>query len=119
MVRQKLLEETQNLSISQQKKIINYAIDIAVKMYQESNSQEDFDLILELYQPLKYLNYWRSKYGHLCDNNIDDFTSDYMLCFVKACNFYKKDKSYKKSYYFNKYFHISFACFIYNIPFIF
>lgn len=104
MVRQQLLEKIKKLSISQQKKIINYAIDIAVKMYQESNSQEDFDLILELYQPLKYLNCWRSKYGHLCDNNIDDFKGDYMLCFVKACNFYKKDKTDNKYYYFNKYF---------------
>lgn len=105
MVRKQLLENIKNLPIKQQKKIINTAIDIAVKMYQESQLQEDFDLIKELYPPFKYVNYWKSKYGHLCDNNIEDFKSEYMLCFVKACNFYKKDfDNTQKNYYFNKYF---------------
>jgi len=104
MVKQQLLERIKHLPIKKQKKIINQAIDIAVKMYQESQLQEDFDLIVDLYQPFKYIRYWQNKYIYLCDNNPDDFKSEYMLCFVKACNFYKKENNYKKICYFNKYF---------------
>lgn len=103
MVKQQLLERMKNLPINEQKKIMKKAIDIAIKMYQESWNQEDFDLIVDLYQPKKYIPYWNKKYGHLLDNNYDDFASEYMLCFVKACNSYKKSNK-KISSYFNNYF---------------
>lgn len=103
MVREQLLEKIKNLTKKEKRKIINYAIDISIKMYQECKTQENFDLIIELYQPLKYVNYWKNKYLHLCDNSIDDFIAEYMLCFVKACNFYKIKTTNNKCY-FNKYF---------------
>jgi len=103
MVKQQLMAKIKNLPIKKQKSIINQTIDIAIKMYQYSNLQKDFDIIIDLYQPHKYINYWRNKYGHLCDHNYDDFQSEYMLCFVKACKSYKRDtdKPYNS---FNNYF---------------
>ncbi len=102
MNKQQLMEEIKNLPIKKQKDIINQTLETAIKMYQNTQSQKDFDLIVDLYNPYKYIHYWKNKYGHLCDNNYEDFESEYMLCFVKACKFYKKEaKNYNS---FNNYF---------------
>ena len=89
MLRQLILEKYNNLSMKQKKKIINLAIDIAVKMYQETHSEEDFALICDLLPPNPH--FLKSKYAFLCDE-YSDFDAEYLFCFVKACNEYGKNQ---------------------------
>lgn len=94
-----LLEKEKILS----KNIKNKNIDIAIEMYQKNQSQKIFDLIMNIYQPKKYISYWRNKYKYLLDGDNDDFESEYMLCFIKALNSYNKNKM-KVNSSFNNYF---------------
>jgi len=89
MLRQLILEKYDNLSMKQKKRIINLAIDIAVAMYQESHSEEDFALICDLLPPNSH--FLKNKYAFLCDEYAD-FDAEYLFCFVKACNEYGKNK---------------------------
>lgn len=90
--RQKLLQKIKHLTEREQKKILNQCIDLAVEMYQNNNNNNNFDLIVDLYEPKKYIKYWFNKYGNLADSNYEDFESEYMFCFVKACNKYRENK---------------------------
>jgi hypothetical protein len=89
MLRQLILEKYDNLSMKQKKRIINLAIDIAVAMYQENHSEEDFALICDLLPPNSH--FLKNKYAFLCDEYAD-FDAEYLFCFVKACNEYGKNK---------------------------
>ena len=101
MIKEKILEYTKHLPQKEQQIVLNNAIDLAIQTYQKNKNSNNFDVIAELYEPLQHMNYWRKKYGHLFDQ--EEFYSEYMLCFLKACEGYKK-KTNNKNQIFNSYF---------------
>jgi hypothetical protein len=64
-------------------KIKELAVVNAVEMFQESSDKDDYELLCCLYDPEKYMQQWRRKYGHLYDTR-EDFDGEFWLCFVLA-----------------------------------
>jgi len=69
----------------------------AILLYQATNSEDDFRLICERYDPLRYRNRWHASYGHLFDEEAD-FDGQMMECFVKACTRYERGRSLNPFY---------------------
>lgn len=61
----------------------------AVSMFQESRHEEDFSIICDLYDPMKYRRRWHSSYGNLFESD-DDFDGQMWECFLKACARYRR-----------------------------
>jgi hypothetical protein len=76
------------------RKFQDLVIETAVEMFQETRSEEDFQIVVDLYEPLskRRTSMWRSRYGHLCDSEAD-FRAEFMEAFTRAClNFKSGDK---------------------------
>ena len=75
-------------------------IDTAVEMFQETRSQDDFDIIIDVYNPRQYQKAWFDTYGFLFDYSWEDFDQEYMECFFSSCVKYKPKLGRKLNSYF-------------------
>lgn len=70
-------------AIAPTEKLKELALINAVEMYQDSGDQDDYEILCCLYDPEKYMQQWRRKYGHMYDSR-EDFDGEFWLCFVLA-----------------------------------
>jgi len=78
----------------------NIVLDIVIGMYQETRSENDFEMICDIYKPLQYEQSWFEDYGFLFGYNREDFHQEFMACFVKACNKYRTAPGHRLNSYF-------------------
>jgi len=58
-------------------------------MFQESRNDDDFAIVCDLYDPMRYRRRWHSSYGNLFESD-EDFDGQMWECFLKACTKYRR-----------------------------
>lgn len=78
-------------ALASPEKIRELAVINSVEMYQESGDQDDYEILCCLYNPEKYMQQWRRKYGHLYDTR-EDFDGEFWMCFVLALSEFNRNR---------------------------